>query len=225
MRKGFTLLELLAATAMVAVLAMAIGASLQIAFRGRATALAAVDSVRKSNWALEVMRADLQSAVRPNGELSGSFVDNKGGQGMGGGGTDLIFTTAFMDNQPLASTCDLKQVEYCCEQASDSSQLNLVRHVTYDLLAQVTPVPTDEIICRDVTSFITTYYDGNTWQNTWDSTSTGAQSGYLPVAVQATIEFRGKDKDRQKGPSVTQIMLVPCGVANTLTVSSASGGM
>jgi type II secretion system protein J len=223
MRKGFTLLELLAATAMVAVLAAAIGASLQIAFRGRATALAAVESVRKSNWALEVMRADLQSAVRPNGQLSGSFVDNKGGQGMGGG-TDLIFTTAFMDSQPLASTCDLKQVEYCCEQASDSNQLNLVRHVAYDLLAQVMPAPTDEIICRDVTSFELTYYDGNTWQNTWDSTSSGAQSGYLPVAVQATIEFRGKDNDRQKGPSVTQIMLVPCGVANTITASSASGG-
>ena len=127
-----------------------------------------------------------------------------------------------MDSQPLASTCDLKQVEYCCQQASDSNQLNLVRRVTYDLLAAVLPDPTDEIVCRDVASFSLSYYDGMTWQNTWDSTTTGGQSGYLPVAVQATIELRGKDG--KAGPKFTQVLLVPCGVPNTLTVSSPTGG-
>jgi hypothetical protein len=89
-------------------------------------------------------------------------------------------------------------------------------------MAQVEPEPTDEIICRDVVSFVLSYYDGMTWQNTWDSTSTGGQSGYLPVAVQATIELRGQDGNA--GQRISQTMLVPCGVANTLTISSSSGG-
>lgn len=217
--KGFTLLELLAATAMVAVLAIAVAASLEIAFKGRAKALAAVEPVRKCNWSLELMRDDMQSAARPNGQLSGSFV---GTSRSIAGADDLVFTSVSMDSQPLAAACDLKKIEYCFQPAEDSSQQNLVRRVTSNLMAQVEPEPTDEIICRDVVSFVLSYYDGMTWQNTWDSTSTGGHSGYLPVAVQATIELRGQDG--KAGQMISQTMLVPCGVANTLTISSPSGG-
>jgi hypothetical protein len=140
----------------------------------------------------------------------------------GVGADDLVLTTVCMDSQPIAAACDLKQIEYCCQQASDSNQQNLVRRVISNLLAPVTPDPTDEIICRDVASLVLSYYDGMTWQNTWDSTSTGGQSGYLPVAVQATIELRGQDA--KAGPKISQVLLVPCGVPNTLTISSPSGG-
>jgi hypothetical protein len=55
-----------------------------------------------------------------------------------------------------------------------------------NILAQQQPVPDEEIICRNVSSFMLEYFDGEQWQTSWDSTQ---YNNSLPAAVEVTIEL------------------------------------
>ena len=77
-KHAFTLLEMLVATAMTAVLAGSLYATLHVAFRARRSASEAIEPVRKVELALELARADIQSAVVPRGVLAGSFLGENG---------------------------------------------------------------------------------------------------------------------------------------------------
>jgi prepilin-type N-terminal cleavage/methylation domain-containing protein len=81
-RSGFTLLEMLAATAMVAMLAGSLYATLRIAFRARDTATRTVEMTRKCNATFAFLLDDLQGAAGPDGNLAGAFL---GGQAAASG--------------------------------------------------------------------------------------------------------------------------------------------
>ena len=68
---------MLAATAMVAMLAGSLYATLQIAFRARNTATRTVEMARKCNATFAFLQDDLQSAAGPGGVLASAFL---GGQ-------------------------------------------------------------------------------------------------------------------------------------------------
>jgi hypothetical protein len=61
----------------------------------------------------------------------------------------------------------------------------LVRRVTRNLLPTTEPEVEEEILCRDVRSFTVKYFDGTTWQDSWDSEAMG---DVLPAAVEMTLE-------------------------------------
>ena len=80
---GFTLLELLVATAMTAVLAGSLYATLHVAFKARRAATAAVEQMRKAELAVELIRAEVESAVVPRGILAGGFLGEDATDGAG----------------------------------------------------------------------------------------------------------------------------------------------
>lgn len=235
---GFTLLEMLAATAMVALLAGSLYVSLRVAFKARRTAVVAVEDVRRSNQTLDLFKADLESAVIPvtNSLLAGPFVGTSGGGMMGaplgaagGAGSDqLSFYATAMDIEPGPGVGDVKKIDYSCELAGTPPQLSLIRWVTTNLLAPTTPVPKQEILCRGLRSFVLRYYDGFGWQESWDST---AQGSALPMAVEVDIEWDASLKDsgaatrngpRAAGPRLSHVIWIPCG--QPATQPAASGG-
>jgi prepilin-type N-terminal cleavage/methylation domain-containing protein len=75
---GFTLLELLVATAMMSILVLSLFETMRVAFRARDTALAAVGPARAGEAAMDVMRADLESALPPTGRLASTFIGATG---------------------------------------------------------------------------------------------------------------------------------------------------
>ena len=219
---GFTLLEVLAASAMVATLAATLFVSLHIAFRARRSAEAAVDSVRKTSLAIERIKTDLASAMVPVAQsatgrltLGGPFTAVSGG-GMAGSGSDsLSFYTTLADLSPTAGRCDVVEIEYLCLTASNTNEVQLVRRMTTNLLAPTAIEPPDEIICRGVRQFLLRYYDGAAWQDTWDST---AQNNALPTAVEVNIEWA---TDRDAAPlRVSRIVPIACGAAQASTGST-----
>jgi type II secretion system protein J len=217
-RRGFTLLEILAATAMVAMLAGSLYASLHIAFKARDSATSATATVRKTDMAIEIIRADLQSAVVPNGTLAGPFVGRNVANVPDATSDDLTFYAAAMDVAPSTGIGDIKQVQYFCQPASDNNGLVLVRRLTTNLLASQTPEPKDEIVARGVTAFTVKYFDGQTWQDNWDSTTL---NNVLPKAVGVDIEFA--DTQSQGGVRISRVILPACGVDSTAgTTSGAS---
>lgn len=220
--RGFTLLEMLAATAMVAVLAGSLYASLHIAFKARASALSSVETVRKCNLCMELIGEDLRSAMVPNGVLAGEFVGS-GGADVSGAGADLLsFYAATADVEPAVGTGDVSQIAYTCEMASDTGGgegLLLVRRVTANLLAPRTAEPRQEVLCRGLRALWLRYYDGSAWQDNWDSTT---QDNVLPQAVEVMIEW--EPPPGAAGRLTSRVIPIPCGQGSDANSSSGASG-
>jgi prepilin-type N-terminal cleavage/methylation domain-containing protein len=214
--RGFTLLEMLAALAMTALLAGSLYASLAIAFKARASALGSLQAVRQGQWAVDLVAADLQSAAGPNGILAGTF-EGQSKDVLGSAGDGLTFYATAEDVEPNVGIGDIKKIEYACETDPNSGQPMLVRRLTTNLLATVTPQPQEEVICRNLRNFTLRYFDGSSWQDTWDSTS---ESDLLPVAVQITVELEGVSGGSSS--QFSKVLLIPCGEA--VSTATTSGG-
>jgi type II secretory pathway pseudopilin PulG len=207
---AFTLLELLVATAMMSVLVLSLFATLRVAYRARDTALGAVGPARAGEAAMDLIRRDIESALPPTGQLAGPFIGAEGTEAPGTSG--LVFSAvgnaapgyleavaaagggmaSSAGSGGAASGSDatlaggLIRVAYTVTQRNTS--MVLVRQVQRNLLAQVESSEADEesVVCRGVRSFTLSYYDGEQWLDTWDSSQ---QGNALPMAVEITLEL------------------------------------
>lgn len=203
---GFTLLEMLAASAMAAVLIGSLYASLNVAFKARRSALGASETLRRTHRTLDLIRTDLQSACVPNGVLAGGFVGQTGQGLMGAGSDTLSFYATAMDIEPDEGIGDIKLLEYAVVDGG-GEQMILERRITTNLLAMVTPEPKREVICRGVKSFVVKYFDGTAWEDSWDSANF---DNTLPKAVQVTLEL--EPTPGAQPLRLTQTVPLPCGV-------------
>jgi len=211
-RAAFTLLEVTVALAIVGMIALALYASLNIAFKARQTAMNNLTNVRQARLAMEMIGRDLQTAVPPTGILAGAFYalpNDTGfeldtldffnaappGPAVVGAADIQRVTLTVISTQDAAAAASANEVDTVDPrdqgprlepQAADSQvgQQVLVRKVTRRLLAQVTPEPSTEIIVRNVRTFRVRLYDGLGWTDTWDSTTV---DNTLPYAVEVTL--------------------------------------
>src|SRR6516225_4133840 len=72
-RRGFTLLELIVAMMMVAILSMSLYASIRVAFKVQSSAEAAVTPAATAAIAMNIIRDDIENALPTNGDLANSF--------------------------------------------------------------------------------------------------------------------------------------------------------
>ena len=186
--RGFTLLELLVAVAMVAVIALALSACLHIAFSATDRAHAAIQPSHDAELAMEFLRNDFQNACIPSPPFLGSYVPFQGVNQMGshGGEADdvLFFSTADARDHTVANG-EIKLIELTTEVAAGSTDTVLVRRVTRNLLSpNSSPTVDEEILCRGVAGFSVNYFDGSSWYNSWGTTDSATPT---PVAVQVTL--------------------------------------
>jgi type II secretion system protein J len=219
-RAAFTLLEMLVATALVAILAGALYASLSIAFKARRSALAAIAPVCKAELAVGLLGEDIRCAVVPKGILAGPFI---GEDAMDAGGRDadsLVLCCTTCTPEPAEGIADIKRVELGCEPSEDGKTQVLVRLTTTNLQTPRTVEPRREVLCRGVYSFNLRYFDGSTWLDNWDSTVT---DNMLPLAVEVVLELEdGREAGAAAGYRAVQVFLVPC--AEPLTDATQTGG-
>ena len=201
--RGFTLLELVIAMGMIAILALSLYASMRVAFRAKSSADAAVADVRTIEVAMEFVRADLLNVLPARDPdattftLAAAFLGtNRQG---GGGEADHVefYTTAETGSRPadvrdgVQVEGDIKRVELTVETpASGNGRPALVRRITRNLLTQMVPEPEVEVLCRGVASFGVRYFDGTDWQDEWDSTQ---RQHMLPRAVEVTLVLEPTD--------------------------------
>lgn len=208
-RRAFTLLEMVVATALTAVLAGSLYATLYIAFKARRSASSAVEEVRKVELAIELIRADIQSAVVPSGVLAGAFVGDEGTDTFGRVCDALLLHCTAPGPELAEGTGDVRMVELACEQAEEGTGLVLVRRVTTNLLAPTTREPQEEVLCRGVYAFGLRYFDGTDWQDNWDSST---QDNVLPSAVEVTLQLQHDEPSEtdEGGYGTLRVFLVPC---------------
>ncbi len=204
---GFTLVEVILAMAICAIVLVAINAVFATAVRLRDRTSAGVDENLPVERTMEMLRRDLKGVVGPRGYLAGDF--KCGAQAMGtsmglsgeagGAGLDFVSATGrISDSTPWG---DLQEVVYELKAPTDKNQsgMDLVRCVNPNLLATTTQVPDFQPLLSHVETVEFDCYDGMQWRNTWD-TSSGDTN--LPTAVRIRIRLVAKEGEdaRVKAP-------------------------
>ena len=164
------------------------------AVRLRDSATQAVDNALPVQRAVAILRRDLQGVmpVSASGILAGNFkVGNVTSPGVNQNvAIELSTTTGVLhENEPWG---DIQRITY--ELRATASGKDLVRSVTRNLLATITPVPEDQSLMGNVASLDFDCYDGAQWRTTWDTAVTDTN---LPVAVRVRIQPAGGSRDQQ----------------------------
>jgi type II secretion system protein J len=223
-RRAFTLLEVLIATLIFAVVLAAMNAAFYSALRLRSTTTRLVEESLPLQHACALMKADLRGALAPGGTLAGAFT----GLAQTAGENQLTFstTTGVLDpSQPWGGQlqpetfvnrtteaepwADVQQVSYYLRQPGDlalSSGKDLVRAVTRNPLAPVQLEVVEQVLLSGVAALQFSYYDGTAWRDSWDSTTSDP---LVPLAVKARIELAATNRlPDAKAPLELLAMLV-----------------
>jgi type II secretion system protein J len=193
-RGGFTLVELMLVMAVCAIVLTAINGVFFGALRLREATIRAVDESEPAQLALTTMRNDLESAMSPttNGVMTGDFrVGDITSAGMNQNVSIELYTStgALHDNEPWGDVqCVTYELRPSAGGAGNQGQ-DLVRSVTRNLLATITPVPEDQWMLGRVQSLTFDCYDGTQWRNSWDTTASDTN---LPIAVRVSIQLAGE---------------------------------
>ncbi|MCX6922510.1 MAG: prepilin-type N-terminal cleavage/methylation domain-containing protein [Verrucomicrobia bacterium] len=190
--KAFTLIEMLLAVAICAIVLVAINGVFATAVRLRDKTSESVEESLPVNRALDILCRDLKGTVGPGGYLAGDF--RCGAQAMGAtmglsgeagsAGLDFFTTTGTMsDKTPWG---DIQEVFYELKAPTDRNQsgMDLVRCINRNLLATTTQTPDIQWLMGKVQTLEFDCFDGTQWRNTWD---TSAGDTNLPVAVRVRI--------------------------------------
>lgn len=188
---GFTLIEMLVAATLVAMVAATLFSGVWIVFRARDRAAATMETTRTAEIIFAQLRIDLENmlpsrnyAVQVIGDFTASsYLDDRGREA----DTFLLFTTAD-GPQHVSGDGEVRRVEYLVLAPNGAEgEHMLVRRVIHNLLSPPdrTPSPDDEILCRRIGTFAVQYTDGVDYFESWDS----QQQGGLPAAVIVTIKL------------------------------------
>jgi prepilin-type N-terminal cleavage/methylation domain-containing protein len=213
-KTAFTLIEVLLALAISAVVLVAIQAVFATAVRLRDKTSYAIDESLPINAAFDIMRADLKGAVGPYGILAGPFKCGVGGMGstmgasvnLAGIGLDFYSATGLIADE--APWGDLQEVFYQLVPPSDRSQpgQNLVRNVNRNVLGANNnqQVPETDLLMTQVESLDIECYDGFEWRTTWDTTQSDTN---LPQAVLLRITPVAKENQDPRAIQPLQMLV------------------
>lgn len=198
-QRGFTLIEMILAIGIAAIVIVAINAVFFTSLHLRDATSDMVDAASPIDSAMTFIKRDLQCAVTPtNGTskvLSGGF---RVGNGLNSAGVSdpvaiemFTATGALSDSAPWA---DIQRVTYELRAPTDSSATgrDLYRSVMRNLLPVSTPEVTDQLMLSGVSSLKFSCYDGAQWNDIWDTTDPTAINTNLPVAVRVDIQMAGR---------------------------------
>ena len=227
--RGFTLLELLLALAMAAMLALSLYTAMNVALRARTSAGASLEPTRAAMIAMDLIQQDFQS-VPPPGDSAADAIPLRGpfyGEHLPAGegdndqvefcsiGADAVGTDP-VDAPPLAE--GIRRIHLQVQ--TDGNGSALVRRVTRNLRPSSEPQVEEEILCRNVRSFSLRYFDGVAWLEDWDSTTL---EDNLPLAVAITLEL-GEPTPDAPTKRVTRVVPLPCAKPLSGTESMMFGG-
>lgn len=197
-RAGFTLLELLLAAAIFSVLFLALYGVFSGAQRLRETTYAAVETGLPKAFIATLLKRDLTSIMPPVGTLAGQFIGEKDEEGSLRVDTLEFFAASAIvsDAQPWG---DIQKVEYYLAEAETgmSDGGDFVRAITRNLLPSTEEDPVEERLLHGVQALEFGYYDGEEWQESWDSTT---QENEMPEALRMRIEFAAPESGEPAAP-------------------------
>jgi len=192
--KRFTLLEIIAVVSIAGVLM----AGLLIALRGTILMRERDDAATRDDAArqhcLDVVSRDLRGIVPPGTPLSPDFLGEP--EEADDVRRDTVeFATSANSPRDGVFGGDVIRVSYSIVQDEQDVPGHLVRSVWRNQLSVEEEDPEEQVLIDGIHSLAFTYYDGEEWLDSWDSSLT---ENVLPQAVTARIE-RVADLDAEFG--------------------------
>jgi type II secretion system protein J len=225
--RGFTLMELLLAVAVFAIVLAAMNTVYFSALRLRNQTAAGFDAALPVEQAVARLKRDLAALRPPGGTLAGAFQTTalSSASAMESIGVrvspDLYTSSALVDEwTPFP---EVQKVAYFLANPTNQTVgRDLVRAVSRNLL----PVTQEEIetqfVLEGVENVVFQYFDGSVWQDVWDSTTTSN----LPFAIRVQIVM-AQDPNVSRGQPANRApveLVVPIkSEARTNQVATAGG--
>lgn len=223
---GFTLLEVLLAVAVFAVVLVAMHSVFHGALRLRNRTTASLEEAVPLQQALAVIQRDLANLASPGGTLTGPFQTAPTGTTatlLGRVAPDFYTTVGVLrDTDPWP---EIQRVTYrLASPTNDHPGLELFRSVTRNLLAVVEETPEDQFLLGGVETVTFQYYDGTTWRYDWDSTGemTADLTSGLPRAIKVEIVLTSALTNRVETEPIE--LVVPVTVQVETDTATPSGG-
>jgi hypothetical protein len=176
--------------------------------------------------ATTIIRRDLLSIIgsTTNSVLAGDF---KAGDVTSVGVSQNVSIEIYTTTAPLRDTDpwgEIQRVTYSLRAPASRSALGgkeLVRSITRNLLATVTPMPEEQWILSEVETLQFECYDGTRWRSTWDTTLGDTN---MPTAVRVNIQLtKNRGGDARSRPPIELVVPLNCQPPNTQMAAQATG--
>ena len=191
MRKHtFTLMEVILALSVTAILFSGMAMAFHRSLRLRETSFERnTEAIGKRVVESEFRRA-LSQVVIPDGTLAKPFVGEKQEDGdLRRDSLELAVMSYALSDQSIG---DIYKLSFTVEQNEETESYELIRSITRNLLAFAEEDPEEEVIAENIESLEITYYDGEEWVDSWDST---IKENALPEAVKVVVDYSADDDD------------------------------
>ncbi len=218
-RRGFTLLELLIATAVGAVVLLVIQTTFFGALRLHNTTHARIEADRVLERTLGLVRRDFAGLMLPGGTLTGQFQTSEFSSTMAGIAgervtPDFVTTSGRIDGWSPFS--EAQRVAYYLTDAEAGSNTKTLTRVVYrNLLPVQEDTPEETPLLPGVAAASVLYYDGAGWTDFWDS----EVSQTLPTAVKFSLTMAAAPGSPAPAPFE---LIVPIAVLTTTSQTEAA---
>lgn len=222
--RGFTLLELLLATAIGAVVLLVINATFFGALRLHHATHEKINDDLALQRALAIVRRDLAGIMIPASPQATTYR-------LSGQLTSDITTTNDLDNTSERVTPDIctnsakidgwtaysevQTVAYYLSPAADGGPAkDLVRLVNRNLIPVLETTGEVQALLTGVSSAGISYFDGENWLDAWDSTTTSS----LPTAIRFSMVLAPRDRTFSRSEPAPVEIIVPVLVKTSTTL-------
>ncbi len=218
--RTFTLLEVLIAVAVSAIVLSAVSAVFYGAMRLQDKTSRAIEKSLPVQQAVATIRRDLLGLVVPGGKLTGTLKTSVLSTGLGTPLGAEFYTSTGLPNvdEPWG---DVQKVAYYLRSPTNQARsqgMDLVRSVTRNLLATIQDQPQEQWLLGDVRQVEFLFYSGTEWRSDWDSTT---EEKVLPRAIKVQILLAGEDRQSDRTLAPIQIVVPIAAQASTNKTETA----
>ena len=220
-RRGFTLIEILIAVSVFAIVLASVNSVFYGALRLRNKTSAKMDEALTVEQVVSIIKHDLRGLAAPGGTLSGELMTDQNLTGMSQQtGTEFYTTTGLMDDDN--SWSEMQRISYSLAQPTNQTDvgMDLIRTVSRNLLPVMDDDFEEQWLMSGLEQLTFEYYDGQDWVEYWDSTISETPT---PTAIRVVLEF-AKPQDETKPTRDPVELVIPIAVQqriDTNTVTSA----
>jgi len=235
-QRGFTLLEVLLAVLVFAIVLAAIHTVFFSAFRLRKKTVDAIERSLPLQQTLAIIKRDLVNLVPPGGVLAGALqstptiTTNATGASISSmlnrQSSPQFFTAVGIvdDNAPWG---EIERVSYYLTSPTNNTPgQDLFRSVARNLLPVMQDQTEDQFLLNGVEAINFKYFDGTSWQDTWDSTVVDTMTGLtnnLPIAIKVQLQLYNETPALGTPAPVELVVPIPV-LARTNAVAAITGG-
>ena len=220
---AFTLMEMLLALAVSAIVLAAIGGVFYSAIRLRERTIALLEETGPLRQALAFLRRDLQGTLPPGGMIAGDFKSGAVNSGIGAtAGLQFSTTTGLLqDNVPYG---DVQEVTYELRDPvvrTNRFGKELIRTVSRNLLSTTALDYNEQFLLGNVQTLQFECFDGMQWREFWD---TSLSDTNIPNAVRVRIQLACENIDYRDQQPIEMVIPLMAQSRTNLAQQASGGG-